>query len=130
MAKSEKSKPSENDNEIYSNAVRFDAEFKKRQVEIQQEISIWSQSESYGTKVREHVHTALCNHDELVNLSRRLFENGVFTSNFGTHAIGIIRSNNQTTWIGRLSSWLKFIVGGFMGGITILFGQFLINKYL
>jgi hypothetical protein len=66
----------------YSNEERFDIEFKKRQNEIQSAISSWSQGEACREKVLQISSSLLKEHDELTNLSKRLFENGSFTEQF------------------------------------------------
>ncbi len=108
----------------YSDAERFDAEFKKRQCEITNEISIWSQSESFRTRVREVARTAINDHDELVNLSRRLFENGVFASNFRELTKNEMEANTHKTWMERTSKWLWLGAGG----VIVFFTEFFIKK--
>ncbi len=109
----------------YSDAERFDAEFKKRQSEINNEISIWSQSESFRLKVREIAHNAINDHDQLVNLSRHLFENGIFLDNFKDLTKKETESNTQKIWIKRSSTVFWICFGVF---ITAL-GEFFIKKF-
>jgi hypothetical protein len=108
----------------YSEVERFDAEFKKRQSEINNEILIWSQSEMFQSKIREQIFSSLSNHDALVNLSKRLFENGAFISNFKDLTKKEVESNTSRLWMQRLSKFLWLLTGGI---ITFL-ADFFIRK--
>lgn len=96
----------------YSDAERFDADFKKRQTEINNEISIWSQSESFRSRAREVMQTSINDHDSLVNLSRRLFENGIFTASFKELTKKEIEATRYKTWGARLSVFSWLLIGG------------------
>ncbi|MGC1878674.1 MAG: hypothetical protein WA347_00125 [Rhabdochlamydiaceae bacterium] len=108
----------------YSEAERFDADFKKRKSEINDEILNWSLSEPFQSKIRQQISLSLSDHDVLINLSKRLFENGGFTANFKELTKKEIESNAHKTWIERLSKWLWLVVGGI---ITVV-GEFFIKK--
>jgi hypothetical protein len=108
----------------YSDAERFDAEFKKRQSEINTEISIWSQSQLFHSKIQEQIRSFLSNHDLLTNLSKRLFENGIFISNFKDLMKKEIESNSNSRWMQRL----KYLIVVLLGGIITFLVELFIRK--
>jgi hypothetical protein len=110
----------------YSDEERFDAEFKKRQVEITNEISIWSQSESFSGKVRDVVNVCQSDHDGLVNLSNRLFQNGVFLASFRELTKKEAESNKNKTWVDRFNYWW----GAVIGALVVVVVEFLWKKCL
>jgi len=112
----------------YKDEVRFDAEFKKRQSEINNEILIWLQSELFRSKVLEVTHAAINDHDELVNLSKRLFENGIFTSNFKELTKKEFESNSHKTRRERFSKWLWLVMAAAVGSFLTFFFGFLEKK--
>lgn len=114
----------------YSDEERFDLQFKKRQCEIRDEISIWSQSEPFQSKIREQSLLCLSNQDVLGNLSTRLFENGNFVSYFKDLTKKEIESNTQKTWIERLSKGWGFFTAVVLGVIITVLAEFFIRKCL
>jgi len=108
----------------YSDEERFDSQFKKRQSEIINEISIWSQSEPFQSKIREQIFSSLSSHDTLIDLSRRLYENGIFISNFKDLTKKEFEANANKTWIGRFK-WLGIAV---LASIITILAEFCIKK--
>lgn len=113
---------------IYLDQVRFDLQFKKRQSEIINEISIWAQSESFRSRTHEVVRSTLNEHDEMVGLAERLCGTQIFTSNVEALAKTVIESSGNKTWIERWSTCFWIIVTAVVTVIITQYGDFLIRK--
>ena len=109
----------------YTGEELFDADFKKRQCEINDTIVNWSSSESFQLKVREQISSSLSNHALLVDLSKRLFENGVFTDSLKNLAKKEIELSTQKTWITRLKTFFWLVCAS----VLTLIGEFLLRKF-
>jgi len=108
----------------YSNAEQFNADFKKRQSEIHTEISIVLQSEHFRVKSSEIVKSVLTDHDTLASLSKRLFENGVFTDKLKEHIKKEIELTKHKSFFERFGKFGWLVIGA----IIAVLGEILISK--
>ena len=107
------------DNPSYHDTARFDADFKKRQKEIKDELVEWSRSKEFSECCEKVIKSVLQNHSEIKSLSNCLLEHEPFISAIKDLAQNEAKIILKELWWQRLSKWFWLVIGSL---VAMLFG--------